>query len=494
MKTGIKTKGFILCIVISLFALVGSSIWEGAAGVGGSLPGNGLYIATNSFPLNTVVDIINLENGQTVRVVTSSALEAAPGLLAMLSRDAAEAIGLQGSTLGRIRMHQPPDPVAFSRFGSGRRRHSPPGDPDFDPAAFAALHGLYPLADDGADALNRRIEGGDVIVDLDAAEAYAAPVPAAPPAVQYVDIIPEAETHIAEAHQAEAHQEAYRNEETYIAAAPVPVDAAAAEAEAAEQEIEAQELAEAMDEAADQRFHQDAVSLMRGFFPEPSFEVVDDVFGAPLAQDEPEVLAEAEPQAVEPVAIAEDPGYVALTLVPAELRPPVKETAVVPDPDYIIPGIERPPVAAFRDGYPDPSMVIEPIVEAPLEEAPPAEDPLAMLPVYDPAIPEPAEQLYVAAFVPPPVFPLPMISNLQAGKYYLQIAAYSNAEAVRYELSRIDRIDSNLAREVVVLRGVNPEHGAVYQILIGPLNLGESGALLHRFRSTHRDAFIRSGS
>jgi hypothetical protein len=35
----------------------------------------------------------------------------------------------------------------------------------------------------------------------------------------------------------------------------------------------------------------------------------------------------------------------------------------------------------------------------------------------------------------------------------------------------------------------------VYRVLVGPVNLGESGALLQRFkRSGYKDAFIKQGS
>ena len=419
-RIGMKKAGLVLCTLISLFALVGSSIWEGAAGVaaGGDLPGTGLYVATNSFPLNTVVYVTNLENGQTTRVVTSSALESAPGLLAMLSRDAAEAIGLPGRSLGRIRMSQPPDSVAFSRFGQrrgggrgseGRGRGAP---------AFAAFSFLDPSEEAAAD-------GG--IIDLPGTGAHGAQ--AAPFMAQEEGLTPGAR------------------------AALIPEGVAI---------ITEPDSQETPGEAADQS-HQDAVSLMRGFFPEPLFAVVDNLLT-------PDSFAE-EQETLEPGFAGED--YI-LTLVPAEARPPA-EGGFALDPDYVIAAI-APGHPGPLQGFIDPSMIIDPVEAA-----------------WHPALPpaEPAPQ----AFAPPVVFPVPMISRLQAGKYYLQIAAYSNPEAVQYELSRIDRIDSSLTREVVVMRGENPEHGTVYQILIGPLNLGESGALLHRFRSTtHRDAFIRAGS
>ena len=61
-----------------------------------------------------MVDVTNLENGRTIRVVVAATLDS-PGLLAMLSRNAATAIGIQSRGIGRIRMTQPTDSVAYSQ-------------------------------------------------------------------------------------------------------------------------------------------------------------------------------------------------------------------------------------------------------------------------------------------------------------------------------------------------------------------------------------------
>ena len=103
----------VVCICASLLILVNASVWEGAAAVaeGKELPETGLSIATNSFPVNTVVDITNLNNGKTARVLTVSGLDR-PGLLALLSKDAAGAIGIESSLPGRIRIKEPDVPAA----------------------------------------------------------------------------------------------------------------------------------------------------------------------------------------------------------------------------------------------------------------------------------------------------------------------------------------------------------------------------------------------
>jgi hypothetical protein len=108
-----KKNTILSCALLAVLLLIGASIWEGSAAVSvaGELPEGAYYVATNSFPRNTVVDVTNLENGRTIRVIVAAGLDS-PGLLAMLSRNAATAIGVQVRGIGRIRMTTPPDPVA----------------------------------------------------------------------------------------------------------------------------------------------------------------------------------------------------------------------------------------------------------------------------------------------------------------------------------------------------------------------------------------------
>jgi len=160
-----KKACLIICIAAACMTFVSASVWEGAAATAasGELPETGLFVATGSFPVNTVVDVMNLENERTVQVIVSSGLDN-PGLLALLSKDAAEAIGLDNMTPGRIRMSQPADLIAFSRFTEGRMFS---GDPDFDPAAFVSMNSLDPdFLEEGEPRDTGRMEGGDLIVDL----------------------------------------------------------------------------------------------------------------------------------------------------------------------------------------------------------------------------------------------------------------------------------------------------------------------------------------
>jgi len=168
-----------ILICTSLILLASASIWEGmaAAASGPEFPEPGFYIATNSFPLNSVVDVTNLENGRVVKARVSSAFDN-PGLLALLSPDTASAVGLALRSVARVSLSQsspvdsvnmnPLDLLANSRLTESRFSS---GDPDFDPAAFASLNAYNPYLPGNSmyaagNAGNERMEGFDLIIDL----------------------------------------------------------------------------------------------------------------------------------------------------------------------------------------------------------------------------------------------------------------------------------------------------------------------------------------
>ncbi|MDR2803333.1 MAG: hypothetical protein LBB22_03465, partial [Treponema sp.] len=139
-----RLPSFFLILInffVSLSLLTGaSSFWEGSSSTDlyGTLPERGFYVATSFFPRNTVVNITNLETGKTIQAIVSDN-SSSPGSTVILSRDAAEALGMGSRSSIRIRMNPPSDSVAFSRFADGR---SFSGDPDYDPKAFIRANTL----------------------------------------------------------------------------------------------------------------------------------------------------------------------------------------------------------------------------------------------------------------------------------------------------------------------------------------------------------------
>jgi hypothetical protein len=107
-----KLKLTVIAVFV-LFLFTGATVWEGAAAVAptGGLGETGFFVATNSFPYNTAVEITNLENGKTTRAVVVSGLDT-PGLLAIVSPDTAQMINLAAGSIGKIRLSQAPDSAA----------------------------------------------------------------------------------------------------------------------------------------------------------------------------------------------------------------------------------------------------------------------------------------------------------------------------------------------------------------------------------------------
>ncbi|MDR2158642.1 MAG: hypothetical protein LBP23_01100 [Treponema sp.] len=405
-----KKTGVVFCIAAALLTLINASVWEGAASrsTGGDLPDTGYYVASNSFPRNTVVDITNLENGKTIRAIVSAPL-ANPGLLAVLSKNAADAIGLPSRSIGRVRMNQPVDPVAFSRFSEGS---SGSGDPDHDPAAFVAANGINPeLLAGGAETAGAIPPGEDPPSAARAPEETEAAGDESLEDMTIVDI-----------------------PEGYVPpASPEP-------------DTKREELVEPK--------------------PEDRAEVTDAVTGntgAPAEQltEAAENSAIVEPRearsgdAPRPDERAENfPGDYDLTLVPSEDRPP--ESA-----EPFIPAVRIFPPAAGT--------------ETALTPSPSGRESAPSLPAG------PAETARNYGF------PVPVITKLEEGKYYLQLAASSNQYTVRMEL---EKIGSTLP---LAVQNAGSAEKPIYRILVGPVNLGESGALLQRFRTSYKDAFVRQG-
>jgi hypothetical protein len=142
-----------------------------------------------------------------------------------------------------------------------------------------------------------------------------------------------------------------------------------------------------------------------------------------------------------------------LSLVPAKARPPGK--GPMPDERDFVTGI-NPPVKTTAPVYIDPSLIRKPIEEPPKTSF--------------------------------SGFSVPLITSLEKGKHYIQVAAYSKTESAEYELSRLD---NTLPRAVM---GAVVDGKQVYRVLIGPVNIGESGAILQRYKPIYKDAFLRLGT
>jgi hypothetical protein len=509
-----KKAAFGLLALISLVLFTGASIWEGAAAVstGGEVPESGLYVATNSFPKNTVVDVTNLETGKTVRAIVAAGLES-PGLLALLSRDSATEIGLEGRSIGRIRMTQPADPIAFSKFGDENFRS---GDPDFDPEAALRAYGreIPPNSDEteieaetktktepepqketetqkeiaetskGAAIAETKpeIETPEPVLVIAPATTETPPEPAAevadhPPEKAEVSDQGRGEPHpldssspgiigpVAVPDIAETKINEPRRPATIIED-PRPVEIAGVVPIPQEKVSEApktEKEPEIVAVAKDAKEPEKEVISEKQEFAEIGF--------AETKKEESVVLSDV-PEIAETGKLIDLPDEEAAWFVPSvpETNTAVTETAVAETANEVnkdialVPADERPPEA---EPLPDGTHFIDPI-----SVIPPAENEKTEIPNTIPG-----------------VFSIPTVGELEPGKYYLQLGAYSKTEAVESEIKKIEK------SYPLAVQCTGTTDKPVYRILLGPVNHGESGALLQRFKGDgYKDAFIRSGS
>jgi hypothetical protein len=464
-------RRIIAFVTAALLVFTGASVWEGSAAIApnGALPDQGYYAATNSFPRNTVVDITNLETGKSVRVIVSGTLDT-PGLLAVLSRDAAGIIGLQNSTIGRISMTQPSDPIAFSRFTEGRAAN---GDPDFDPEAMIAsdssaskivpdvsyipynnVPSVVPLTVE--DDASSNLYNEDEIVDITDFDEDAA---------RYTAVIPPpVETDLWEKEPLEED-----SPEVYTLVEPDYSLSFTNEFESLEADLADSSL-------PPKSVTEKSVSIVE----EPKSDTASAVSPVP-----PVFVTEA---------ITVSPVY-DYDLVPAEERPP-EEYRYYESPNEA-PLTRENPVAKVETERNYLDAILNSPSAAPIEKSPeliaeavPEILPLKVEPVNEPPVSSAVEPVKeTPAAEPVTIFSVPLISSLERGKYYLQLGSYNRPESVETEISRI-----GYSYPIAVQKGGSSDKPA-YRVLLGPVNLGESGALLQRFKGIgYKDAFVRSGS
>jgi hypothetical protein len=410
MKERNVRKSIFIFICVSLIIFSSSSPWEGSAvtAPAGELPETGFFIATNSYPRNTIVDITNLDTEKSTRVIVVNSLDS-PGLLAIVSREAAETIGMKAGVINRIKLVQPSEPIAYLRF---------------------------------KESLTTGIPGYDVITE-DRYDTYTPPV-----VVEYEITEPVVSGITGPSYTLEPE---WQNREIVDVPFNAPVTDTSEPVEEVEPEYIAEDEPEIIDEpeyiAEDEPVEEVEPEYIAE--EEPVEEIIDEpeyiVEEEPEIIDEPEYIAEEEPVEEiidEPEYIAEEepsPELKEYEMVSAEERPP-EWTIYGIDPADIIAGIERP------------SQTKEP-------EIPPTQT----IPV-----------------VPENLFSVPKLT--QAG-YYVQIAALQSPELFENAIKKFDHQFWPI---------VFDDKNNLYRILLGPLNQGESAAVLQRFKSIgYKDAFVR---
>jgi hypothetical protein len=422
-------------ILLAFFVFTGASPWEGAAATApeGELPAKGRYVATNSFPRNTVVDILNLETNRSTRVIVSGGLES-PGLLALVSREAAELIGMRAGSVSRIRMTQPSDPIAYLRFKDGVTS----GIPDYDSGNVMTEEKYREEWYREEPAVNSNPPSSSVPPVVAGAPPYFLEPEWSRENRHDIINLPQDKEDTTELGWMREDEDAEEIEESVVEAEEEP-------------ETEAEEIADVPEEETpetEEIAQEEAVEPVEEIAEETTEEPVEEIAEETTEEPVEEIAEQTEEQP--PPEWENAQALSEYTLVPAEENPPVNDIYGI-DPSSIISGIAMPD----NNTEPEAEIATEPVRERPSNGG---------------------EQN----------FSVPRIYELDRGRYYVQVAAHDSPESVE---STINHIDSNY-KPVVYKDGDN-----WYRVLLGGpggLNQGESAAILKRFKSIgYKDAFVR---
>ncbi|MDR2965792.1 MAG: SPOR domain-containing protein [Treponema sp.] len=470
-----KNKFFtVSMLLLAVFVFLSASPWEGAAATApeGELPATGMFVATNSFPINTVVDITNIETNRSTRVIVAKGLDS-PGLLAVVSRDAAELIGMRPGSISRVRMVQPGDPIAYLRFIEGQAR----GIPGYDSGNVLTEH----YSDDTYEP------------PLSESTQVAAVPPAAPSTVPPITSGVTGPSYLLEPEwQDRTDRIVYVGEETTAAETVQTEPETEKEPEYIVEEIyndyeeyeekpeyiaeEVYEEEEDWNYIAEEKYddYEDEWNYLE---EEPEY-IVEELEELEVIEEEPEYIVEE----FEELEIFEEPEYIVEEIEELE--------AIEEEPEYIVEELEE--LEAIEEEPEYLAEVIEEVQEeevieytlVPADDRPPdyfyGMDPNDIIPgiATETTTPEPTHIIPMHSD-----FSVPRVSQLDRGWYYVQIAALDSPESVQNTLNQID-----LAYKPLVYSNGD----RYYRILLGPLNQGESAAVLARFRSIgYKDAFVR---
>ena len=447
-------------ILFSLIFIISFSciwaVWEGNGGIGSStdFPAEGLFVRSDMFPKHTLLEITNLEKNVKARAVVIGP-SGIPGLLASLSPELGEKLGVPRGKVIRIRVLTP-SPV--NEEGDDGKSISAAGpesqDLDNNPALFVASHSDLPNANlkkEEAESVSENT-GSDTILydDLkspieDTPSKTAEDVPVVEE-VPDVDAIPDpvveepAEPIVEETVLPE--EVAPIETETYMEPAnenpPItvdPINEPAAKPEAAPSPVtevsEPQEPEQPKEEIED-------VEVV-----DPVVEPVDE---APVEEKKVETVASVTPKN-EPIADKKEEAPAPIEETPA----PVEETPVEETPAE-----EAEDSGTYEETDSDIYTAVE---EKPEEES--------AVPVNEIK---------------------PVSSKLEKGKTYVQIVIYDD------KYNRDDVLKKYGKKYPMVVEERLVKNNTRYTIFVGPLKPDETGAVLERFKQLgFKDAFLKKG-
>ena len=447
-------------ILFSLIFIISFSciwaVWEGNGGIGSStdFPAEGLFVRSDMFPKHTLLEITNLEKNVKGRAVVIGP-SGIPGLLASLSPELGEKLGVPRGKVIRIRVLTP-SPV--NEEGDDGKSISAAGpesqDLDNNPALFVASHSDLPNANlkkEEAESVSENT-GSDTILyddlkspieDTPSETAEDVPVVEEVPDVNAIPdpVVEEPAEPIVE-ETVLPEEVAPIETETYMEPAnenpPItvdPINEPAAKPEAAPSPVtevsEPQEPEQPKEEIED-------VEVV-----DPVVEPVDE---APVEEKKVETVASVTPKN-EPIADKKEEAPAPIEETPA----PVEETPVEETPAE-----EAEDSGTYEETDSDIYTAVE---EKPEEES--------AVPVNEIK---------------------PVSSKLEKGKTYVQIVIYDD------KYNRDDVLKKYGKKYPMVVEERLVKNNTRYTIFVGPLKPDETGAVLERFKQLgFKDAFLKKG-
>ncbi len=110
-----------LCLLLVPLIASAASFWDGNAALqrGDATFEGGMFAASNSFPQDTQISIVNLDTGKSATATITKQIDGQPDILVLLSPMTASALGISQGTLARVRVtitaRPPSAPTAVQR-------------------------------------------------------------------------------------------------------------------------------------------------------------------------------------------------------------------------------------------------------------------------------------------------------------------------------------------------------------------------------------------
>jgi cell division protein FtsN len=493
-----------ILLLVAAWALAGE-VWEGNAAQirRGEFEEEGLFAASNAFGINTKIDVLNPRTGKRVVVMVIKRIEGSSPLFLLLSKKAADAVGIQEGEVERVKVEVSVD-LSIGEFAA-RDEQTTTSDPDFNPTI-----GLPPdlgrveeeeLAEDTATASEQTedtVTGSGT--EGEEEERSEDTVAAAAPVEEQQEHLaagPVVEQPVLETERPKADAVAYTPPENL----DQPVEPVVV--------VERADIPEAT--SAPLRLAEAAV-VFATVDPTPPEEVMTELpavtSGLSLPQDKVVEIVPAEPES--PAAVVSE-SLKSRPQLRAErfslLSVPEPETKRVAEGDaegpFVTVRTQEPLQASLptydTEGFPqEPKFPLESEEEIRIERT---EVATAAPETYDldsPRIIEEIEEEVRGELVMEPTEPRPpqepeaaevvlaeeqlMGDALRKRNFYIQLGAYKDQQQARdlqayYTQYPIEIITSNVG---------------LYKVLVGPLNGDESGTLLFWFQARgFEDAFVR---